>query len=592
MPTRDHLPGVFVAVATAFLLLGMIVSLVPVTANVLEPTGGPFLALQESSSDVAVTSIVQLGPPFANEGDVVVIQVGVANHGNETATFQVELVDDTANETVAKQEATLDGMATSTLDMQWNTTGASGGPPPPGPPTPGTIHALTARVRLEGDSNSSNNSMSLSPGIWIIAAPEPDGITFPESGKSPEAISEKDIDLEEPTVTTVHRVLAELLVVSEAASASAALANREPATPSEFLSAFFSSETGANQGLGLSAPGVSTAQRELESILASTNRQPTSGTLVQPIVSTVAVPHIPVRFSDTYPHFHLALSGPQIITRSEPLEQLHFRQSIPYHDTDVAAPGLAAASEPLAEPFGSAAEAKREDRLADPKIGTDAGETNRLLTLYEEAGIYSATLAPGVKTRKEPLQTVYHIPLSSDSSRSISPESVPTLRIPSTRINAWTAQSLYKEPVTVPETSVTREELAGIFWGGIVAPFQPSKSLQEPFTGGSVKGRVLLQGSENSLGAYVEIEGEVAFVDRDGYYVTTVPDGLFDLYVRAPGHLSATVQGIQVESGQTLQIPTVTLPFGDANGDELVDLYDLTAAARNYGQTTVIVSIP
>jgi len=583
---------VLVAVAATVLVLGMTVSLVPVTANVLEPAAGPFLALQESSSDVAVTSIVQLGPPFANAGDVVVIQVGVANHGNETETFHVELVDDTAGETVSTQVATLDGMASSTLNMQWNTAGASGGPPPPGPPTPGTVHVLTARVILAKDSNSSNNSMSLLPGIWIIAAPESDGITFPESGNSPEAMHGEGITLEEPTLDTVPGVLTELLIVSEAVSVSSTLADGEPNTAPESLSGFFSSATGANQGLGLSAPGVSTVQQGLEYILASTNRQPISGVLAKPVISTVVVPHIPVGFPDANPHSHLALSGPQIATGAEPLEQLHFRQSIPNHDSDASPPGLAVASEALDKPFGSAAESKREDKLADPQIGTGPGETGGLLTLFEEARTYSATLNPGVRTRKEPLQSVYHIPFATDSSRYLSPESVPTQGIPSTRIYAWTAQSLYKEPVTAPDAAVSKEDLAGIFWGGRVATYQPSKTLQEPFTEGSVKGTVLLQGSDNNLGAYVEIEGATAFADRNGNYIATVPDGVFDLYIRAPGHLSATIPGIRVESGQTLQIPTVTLPFGDANGDGVVDLYDLTVAARNYGQSATIVAMP
>ena len=583
---------VSVAVGIAFLFLGMAVSLVPVTANTLEPTSRPLFILQESSPDIAVTSIVQVGPPFANEGDVVVIQVGVANNGDVTETFQVKLVDETAGETVAAQEATLQGMASSTLNMQWNTEGASGGPPPPGPPTPGTVHVLTARVTVEGDSNSGNNSMSLLPGIWIIAAPEPDGITFPESAKSPEAKFGEGLDLEEPALTTLSEVLAELLVFSEAAGLNSSLVDGEPTTPLEALSDFFKSVTNANRGLGLSAPGISTAQEKLQSLLASTNRQPNSGALAQPLISTVAVPHIPVSFSDTNPHSHLALSPPQVATHLEPLEHLHFRASIPSLETDASPPGLAVNSESLGKPFGSGAEARQEYGLAVPQIGTDVGEAPRLLAIFEEARIHSATLSPEVMTLKEPLQTVYHVPFATDSTRSLSPESVPTPGIPSTRVYAWAAHSRYKEPLTAPDDPVAREELVGIFWGDRGVTHQPAKTLLEPFTEGSVKGRVLLQASENSLGAYVEIEGETAFVDRDGYYVAPVPEGVFDLYLRAPGHLSATVQGVHVESGQTLEIPMVTLPFGDANGDEVVDLYDLTAAARNYGQTTSIVSVP
>ena len=582
---------VLMALTAGLLAFGVAPSLVPATADVSEPSSASYFAGQQSSRDVAVTSIVQSGPPFANEGDIVVIQVGVANNGHETETFQVQLVDDTAGETIATQAATLDGMTSSTVNMQWNTEGASGGPPPPGPPTPGTIHALTATVTLEGDANSSNNSMSLLPGIWIIAAPEPDGITF-ASGKSPQSTFGDGFTMEKPSVTTDHEGLTELFAASEEADAYTSLVLSDLSTSPESLTSPFSSTIAAKQGLEASDPTVSTSHQGLEGIFASPALQPSSSALARPGISTIATAYIPVRFSDTNAHSNLALSGPIVETSAEALDQVHFRQSLPADAAGVSEPNLKTELEPLKTPFGVQREARLEHNLANPQIGTDGGEPGRPLTLFEQASLNSATLAPEIETPSESNATVYHFPFVTDSPHALSPESILTSRSPATRINAWTAHSLYKEPLAIPSGSASKEELVGIFSGGGEVTYQPAKSLSAPFEEGGVRGTVLLQGSKNSLGAYVEIEGEAAFVDREGLFVVRAPDGIFDLNLRAPGHLSAAIKGIQVEPGQTLEIPTITLTFGDSNGDEVVDIYDLTVAARNYGQTALIVSLP
>ena len=583
---------VLVAITAGLVALGVTLSLVPVTAYVSEPSTAPKVSVQQSSRDVAVTSIAQVGPPFAHEGDTVVIQVGVTNNGSEAETFQVGLVDDTAGETIATQETTLEGMASTTLSLQWDTEGATGGPPPPGPPTPGTIHSLTATAMLEGDTDSTNNSMSLLPGIWIIAAPEPDGITFPESVRSPEATFGDDHPLEAPRVSTNNEALSELFVASEVAEAYSSLAHSGLSTSPESLESLFSTTTGSKQRHAISGTNVSTAQQGLEAIFTSASLQPYNSALAQPIISTVATEYIPVRFSDADAKTNLALSGPPVETIEEALDKVHFRQSLPVNGTSISQPNLTTPLEPLGKPFGGPAEARQHTNLTDPQIGTDAGETGRPLTLFEEASLYSAAIAPEIMTLAEPRSLVSHFPLVVDSSQALSIEAISTSKKPATRVNAWTVHSLYKEPLTVPSGTASLEKLAGIFAGGGPVTYRPAKSLVMPFAEASVRGRVLLEGSKDSLGAYVEIEGAVAFVDREGLFVAPAPDGAFDLYLRAPGHLSASVKGVQVEPGQTLQIPTVTLPFGDADGDELVDIYDLTVAARNYGQTTLAVSVP
>ena len=130
----------------------------------------------QSNKDVAITSIGQVGPPFANEGDTITIRIGTINNGDSEETFEVSLRDVTDDLDIGSTSVTADAGASATVTLEWDTTGATGGPPPPGPPAPGSIHQLTATAVLDGDSVVGNNSLSLVPGIWIIAAPSPTGI--------------------------------------------------------------------------------------------------------------------------------------------------------------------------------------------------------------------------------------------------------------------------------------------------------------------------------------------------------------------------------------------------------------------------------
>ena len=115
-------------------------------------------APQGSGKDVAVTSVALAvyGPPFVYEGATVAIAVGVSNNGDSEETFDLELRDDTDNNSIDSQQVTLAGGASKTVNIDWDTTGATSSPPPT--PTPGAIHTLTATATLSGDTNESNNS--------------------------------------------------------------------------------------------------------------------------------------------------------------------------------------------------------------------------------------------------------------------------------------------------------------------------------------------------------------------------------------------------------------------------------------------------
>ena len=219
--------------------------------------------------DVAVTSIAQVGNPYAYQGDEVTIQVGLCNNGTGSATFDVELYDDTQDLSISTQQTTLAASATTTLDMTWDTSEATGGPPPPGPPTAGTVHSLTATADLDGDEDDSNDSKTLSSGFWIIAVAQETGITFPESLEVPEAKFGEDLTLSKPSIQTTPEKLTKLLVIEPQAQSNLPLAKPSIAVAAEPLSKPFVTWADAKASVQLSAPVVGTAKSALKSIFVT-----------------------------------------------------------------------------------------------------------------------------------------------------------------------------------------------------------------------------------------------------------------------------------------------------------------------------------
>ena len=99
-----------------------------------------------------------------------------------------------------------------------------------------------------------------------------------------------------------------------------------------------------------------------------------------------------------------------------------------------------------------------------------------------------------------------------------------------------------------------------------------------------VRGLVKLQGRNNSLGGYLEVDGEVYFVNSNGTFQEEIPPGS-DIYIRAPGYLSALIPNVNAKSADPVKIPALTLPYGDVNDDGRIDIYDLSTAAGNFGST-------
>lgn len=64
----------------------------------------------------------------------------------------------------------------------------------------------------------------------------------------------------------------------------------------------------------------------------------------------------------------------------------------------------------------------------------------------------------------------------------------------------------------------------------------------------------------------------------------SVAPGTYDIVITAPGYIYVALTGIQLNSGDALDVPEVTLPFGDANGDGRIGVEDLAFVGSNFGE--------
>ena len=107
---------------------------------------------------------------------------------------------------------------------------------------------------------------------------------------------------------------------------------------------------------------------------------------------------------------------------------------------------------------------------------------------------------------------------------------------------------------------------------------------------------VHLQGGPDSTGAFLRVGDEVHFVAEDGSFDFPVPPGTYPMEIRAPGYLPVNIvspsgSDISLNAGDVLTIPGLTLVYGDANGDGVIDVRDLAIGASNMSQVSEDVQV-
>jgi hypothetical protein len=99
-------------------------------------------------------------------------------------------------------------------------------------------------------------------------------------------------------------------------------------------------------------------------------------------------------------------------------------------------------------------------------------------------------------------------------------------------------------------------------------------------------GRVLLQGRSDHSGASIALDGQsIATTNTDGGFVIyDVPMGPHTLTASMDGYLDAQ-KFINLQGGSATNMGQITLIGGDANGDNVVNLFDLVIVGAAYDTT-------
>lgn len=215
------------------------------------------------------------------------------------------------------------------------------------------------------------------------------------------------------------------------------------------------------------------------------------------------------------------------------------------------------------------------------------------LTGDSNAANNSQTNAPGILIRPAPAPMVPMVTIDSTDipdahygqNLTLTRPAITTQATPLTAPFIGAAQAQLTKTLTRPGLATVGSPRQELFIGGAVVSYQPGRVFLNPFRHGEVRGRVKLQNRDSSLGGYVQVGDEVYFLESDGSFRAAVPSGIRDIYIRAPGYVPVLIRRANINPGELLTIPELTLPFGDVNGDSRVDILDLGIAASNFGTT-------
>jgi hypothetical protein len=94
---------------------------------------------------------------------------------------------------------------------------------------------------------------------------------------------------------------------------------------------------------------------------------------------------------------------------------------------------------------------------------------------------------------------------------------------------------------------------------------------------------VQLEGRNDHSGTVVTIVGRYAVTDSDGQYaIEYIPAGTWSAVAEHEGYLDALRPGVVILVGHDVLLPDLTLHSGDANGDCIINLFDLVIVSVAY----------
>jgi hypothetical protein len=110
----------------------------------------------------------------------------------------------------------------------------------------------------------------------------------------------------------------------------------------------------------------------------------------------------------------------------------------------------------------------------------------------------------------------------------------------------------------------------------------PTRTLV-PGTGGAVAGTVFLEGRVQHGGTVVNVDDRLTTTgDSGSFWLGAVSPGMHNAGATMAGYLRTGLVDVEVVADRVTVLPTASLVGGDANGDCIVDLFDLVVVAINY----------
>ena len=103
-------------------------------------------------------------------------------------------------------------------------------------------------------------------------------------------------------------------------------------------------------------------------------------------------------------------------------------------------------------------------------------------------------------------------------------------------------------------------------------------------SGGSVTGRVRIQGRTNFSGVMVSIGGRQATTASDGgFTISGIVAGTYTISASFATYLDSERTGVVITTGNTTSVPEVTLLAGDIDDNCVINIFDLVALGSQYG---------
>ncbi|NUM46397.1 MAG: carboxypeptidase regulatory-like domain-containing protein, partial [Anaerolineales bacterium] len=104
---------------------------------------------------------------------------------------------------------------------------------------------------------------------------------------------------------------------------------------------------------------------------------------------------------------------------------------------------------------------------------------------------------------------------------------------------------------------------------------------------GTTAGTISLQGRSDFAGATITAtngdDSYSAETNSAGDFNLPLPVGTYDVSIEMAGYLDATIAGVEVTEDNTTTLPTLTLPGGDANDSDKINIMDLALIGSHYG---------